>query len=264
MTDASDTLPLSCYIRTHNEARNIDNVVRAARTVADEVIVIDAGSNDGTVALAEAAGAKVIHNPWPGNGFQKRIGEEACRHDWLLDIDGDEVITPELATEIRALFANGEPAASVYEIKMVHAPPAGEPWWDFNPSFRRKLYDRRKYRMPEHKIWDQLPIPKSEPVPTLKGILLHYAFKDVEHVVAKYNGRSTARARDGKRKSKASLKLRLWFGLPVYFLKQFAGRGLWRAGTYGLIFAVLSAYMRWLRDAKMYEAILFEERNGRH
>jgi glycosyltransferase involved in cell wall biosynthesis len=255
----SSPLPLSCYIRTFNEARKIDEVVRAALSVAQEVIIVDSNSTDATVTLAEAAGARVIVNAWPGDGYQKRVGEDACRHDWLLDIDGDEVITPKLAAHIRQLFASGEPDKPVYEMKMVHAPAVGEPWWDFNPSWRRKLYDRRRLRMPAHAIWDQLDIPKDIVIGRVDGVLLHYSFKDIAHVVAKYNSRSTTTARDGKRKSKTQLIIRIWLALPVYFLKQFILRELWRAGTYGLILALCSAYSRWLRDAKMYELIRMEE-----
>lgn len=263
MTSPEMALPLSCYIRTLNESRNIDKVVRAALAVASEVIVIDAGSADDTATIAEAAGAKVIHNSWPGNGIQKRLGEDACRHDWLLDIDGDEVITPELAAAIRALFKNGEPSESVYQIKMVHAPQIGEPWWSFNPTWRRKLYDRRQHRMPAHRIWDQLDIPETARVVQLDGVILHYAFRDIAHVVSKFNGSSTARSQHCKRKSKIGLMLRLWFALPFYFAKQFFARGLWHAGTYGVIFSLTSAYGRWLRDAKMYEMIRMEEERQR-
>jgi glycosyltransferase involved in cell wall biosynthesis len=250
---------LSCYIRTQNEERRIAEVIGAVKQVADEVVIIDSGSTDKTVEICESLGAKVIYNPWPGDGFQKRIGEEACANDWLLDIDGDEIMSPELIAEIKALMAAGEPPESVYEIKMVHAPPAGEPWWDFNPSWRRKLYDRRKHRMPASALWDQLPIPKRKSVAQLKGVIVHYAFLNLTHVVSKYNGRSTMRARDDKRKGRGVLVARLWLGLPLYFIKHLVFRGLWRAGTYGMIFAVLSAYNRWLRDAKMYETMLMEE-----
>lgn len=261
--DVPSALPLSCYIRTLNESRNIGAVVRAAFAVASEVIVVDAGSTDDTAALAQAAGAKVIHSSWPGNGFQKRVGEDACTHDWVLDIDGDEVITAELAKAISALFKDGEPAEGVYEIKMIHAPHVGEPWYSFNPTWRRKLYDRRKYRAPEHKVWDQLDIPADTKVPSLDGVILHYAFRDFEHVVAKFNKSSTARSRYGDRKSKSALRLRVWVALPVYFAKQYFARGLRRAGTVGVIFALTSAYGRWLRDAKMYEQILIEEERNR-
>lgn len=65
----------------------IADVVRAALQVADEVVVVDSGSADDTAALAQAAGARVIRCEWRGNGRQKRIAEDACRHDWLLDLD---------------------------------------------------------------------------------------------------------------------------------------------------------------------------------
>src|SRR5262245_37477804 len=101
-------VPVSCYIRTFNEERKIGEVVAAVRAVVDEVIVVDSGSTDATVAIAQAAGAWVIHQEWLGNGRQKRFAEEQCRNDFLLDLDADEVVSLALAEEIRALFGAGQ------------------------------------------------------------------------------------------------------------------------------------------------------------
>src|SRR5262249_2768559 len=120
---------VSCFIRACNEERLIADVIRAAERAADEVIVIDSGSADRTVEIAKAAGARVICVPWQGFGKQKRIGEEIAANNWLLDLDADEIVSPELASEIRALFALGEPSLPVYQITLVTTPLIGGPWW---------------------------------------------------------------------------------------------------------------------------------------
>jgi glycosyltransferase involved in cell wall biosynthesis len=107
--------PVSCYIRTFNEARKIGDVVAAALEAVDEVVVVDSGSTDATVAIAEAQGARVIRQDWLGRGRQKRYAEEQCRNDYVLDLDADEVVSPELGAEIKALFANGPPPFPVYD-----------------------------------------------------------------------------------------------------------------------------------------------------
>jgi len=247
--------PLSCYVRTKNEAERIGEVVRAALACADEVVVVDSGSTDDTVALAEAAGARVVSVPWRGNGGQKRAGEELCRHDWLLDLDADEIVSDALAAEIRALFAAGAPPRPVYELLLVTVPPTGEIWDRFLLAHRRKLYDRRVLRMPDHKAWDQLAIPDGTAVGRLAGPLYHHSFRDFEHVVAKLNRISTVRAREGRRHGRTAAAVRVLFALPFYFFKHLVLRGLWRAGVYGVALAGISAYGRWLRDVKVYEAI---------
>ena len=125
---AEELPPISCYIRTLNEVARIGATVRAALHVAREVVVIDSGSNDGTVAVAEAEGARVIDQTWLGGGFQKRVGEDTCRHDWLLDLDADELLSEELGREIRDIFAEGEPDADVYRLALVTVDPAGRVW----------------------------------------------------------------------------------------------------------------------------------------
>jgi glycosyltransferase involved in cell wall biosynthesis len=245
--------PVSAYIRTRNEARMIGDVVRAARAVAAEVIVVDSGSTDDTIAQAEAAGARVLRQEWLGNGKQKRIGEDACRHDWVLDLDADEIISPELADEIRRLFSGAAPPASVYRTPVAIAPPVGDPWIGFGGVIRHKLYDRRVIRAPDHFVWDQFDIPPDVTVGRLRAPILHYAFADAEHLIAKLNRNSSTRAAALPLKPAPVLALRIFFGFPFYFSKRYFLHGFFRGGVYGFAFAMMSGFGRWMRDVKMYE-----------
>jgi glycosyltransferase involved in cell wall biosynthesis len=236
--------------------------VVAAVAVADEVVVVDSGSTDATVAIAEAAGARVVHQDWLGNGRQKRFAEEQCRHDFLLDLDGDEVLSPALAEEIRGLFRGGPPRLPIYLLELVMVPPTGRPWYGFWQARRAKLYDRRVVRAPDHKAWDQFVLPFGVEVGRLSAPLFHYSFRDLTHLMAKLNRSSTVRATETHQRGRLAVAARVLFGFPVYFAKHYLQRGLIRAGVYGFALAAILAYARWLRDAKMYEAMLLR-RPGR-
>ena len=97
-------MALSCCIIAHNEGDRIERCIRAAQPIVDEIVVVDSGSTDDTVAKAKALGAKVFYNAWDGYGPQKRFAEDCASHDWILNLDADEVVTPELAREIAALM----------------------------------------------------------------------------------------------------------------------------------------------------------------
>jgi len=255
--------PVSCYIRTLNEAVRIGPVLEGAFKAAREVVVVDSGSTDGTIDIAKAAGARVIHNDWPGNGFQKRFGEEACTYDWLLDLDGDEVVTDELADAIKALFADGkEPGNPVYGLKMLTKPPDFPVWEKAWVVRRNKLYDRRRLRMPAHEAWDQLDLPDGVTAEPLPGHIIHHQFLGFDHLAQKANSWSAMRARYMKPRPMWQLKLRILFAYPFYFLKYFLSKGLWRAGVYGFAIAGISGYSTWLRDVRMYEAQLKKSREN--
>jgi glycosyltransferase involved in cell wall biosynthesis len=247
-------LPISCYIRTLNEERRIAEVIRAALQVASEVIVVDSGSTDATPDLARAAGARFIRQPWLGNGKQKRVGEDAAQHDWLLDLDADEIVSPELAAEIRAIFQKPSPSpVQMYELKLVTVPPFGEPWWSFKTAHRIKLYNKRRIRIPDHAAWDQFKPPAGEKIGRLRGPVLHYSSAGIEHLVAKLNRASSVRGREAPIKPLPQIIFRVFFAFPFYFFKEYILKGLIRGGTYGFAFALALAFGRWLKDVKMYE-----------
>jgi len=231
----------------------IGEVIRAAQQVAREVVLIDSGSTDRTIEIAEELGARVIKAPWLGGGRQKRLGEDAALNDWLLDLDADEIVSAELANEIRALFANGAPPFPIYELLMATVPPVGAPWRTFNLVDRRKLYDRRVVRAPDHPNYDQFQVPPGVRVGRLNQPLLHHSFRDLAQLEEKFNRNSAARARDTRLRPFWLLALRLLFGKPFYFLNQYVRRGLWRAGWYGFAVANIAAHGRWLKDAMMLE-----------
>lgn len=245
--------PITAYIRTKNEERMIGEVIRAAQQAASEVLIIDCGSTDKTTEIAEQLGARVVHQPWLGGGKQKRVGEDAASNDWLLDLDADEIVTPELAEEIRAAFANGEPKTPVFEMNMATSPPVGEVWLTYNLVDRRKLYDRRVVRQPDHANWDQFKVPPGVRVGKLRAPLLHYSFRDLAQLEDKFNRNSSGRARDTELKPFWVCAIRMLFARPFYFLNHYVRRGLWRAGWYGIAVAAIAAHGRWLKDAKMLE-----------
>ncbi|HEU0223407.1 MAG TPA: glycosyltransferase family 2 protein, partial [Paracoccaceae bacterium] len=101
-------LPISVFIIAQDEAARLPKVLEAISGWADDIVLVDSGSKDGTPEIAAAVGARVFFREWQGYGGQKRFAEDQCRHDWLLNLDADEVVTPELRAEIAA-FLGGRP-----------------------------------------------------------------------------------------------------------------------------------------------------------
>ena len=126
--------PISVFIIAQDEADRIPLTIRSVIDWVDEVLVIDSGSSDDTVAVSEKLGAMVVFNAWKGYGPQKVYGEKLCKNDWVLNLDADEEITDALRDEIIALFESGEPKEKVYRIPRLPIygfQQDGHPWTAF-------------------------------------------------------------------------------------------------------------------------------------
>jgi len=99
-------MKISATIITHNEERNLPHAIESLRC-ADEILVVDSGSSDRTLELAEKLGARIIDSPWPGYAKQKNLAAERAQHDWILSLDADESLSEALEAEIWRLKKTG-------------------------------------------------------------------------------------------------------------------------------------------------------------
>lgn len=241
--------PVSCYIYLLGEETRIAATVRAALLVARDVVVVDSGSTDLTAATARAAGARVIERKRSDLEDLIRAGEDACRCDWVLHLDSGEITTEELTREIHDLFHAGEPSADAFRLPVHCVDPSGRIWRKARPRRGVKLYDRRKVRLP---VQDRIRIPQGLRVRRLRGRVLNHAFDDIGHLSRKQRDRAIRWARIMDPNPPWKIALKVYLGLPCFFLRSYVLCGKWLEGRYGFLFAVVASYYRWYRYAIIY------------
>ena len=255
--------PVSCYICPIDEETRIEATVQAALRVAREVVVVASGSTDRTVVMARAAGARVIERKRSDPRDRTRAGEDACRRDWLLYLDSGEIVTEELAREMHDLFHAGEPSADAFRLPVHCVDPAGRIWKNSRPRRSVKLYDRRKVRLPVYGAEDQFHVPQGLRVRRLRGPVLDHAFEDIGHLSRKQRDHAIRQARVMDPNPPWLIALKVYLGLPCFFLCSYVVRGRWLEGRYGFLFAVVASYYRWYRYAILYRRRLRRLRKQR-
>ncbi|WP_349359439.1 glycosyltransferase family 2 protein [Stappia sp.] len=250
-----ESLPISVFIIARDEADRIARAIDSVSDFADEVIVVDSGSRDDTIAVAESRGATVFRNDWAGYGPQKRFAEDACRNDWLFNLDADEAATPELVAEIRKLFAAGPPGTASFwqvRIKDVFAHESGPAPWAYGYN-QIRLYDRRVGRFSESPVHDTVRPPAGARLGQLSAPMAHRSIRSIAFHVEKMNRYSTMQADDMASRGRRLARHRLLTEFPLAFLKAYLVRRYALYGWWGLVISTNFAYTRFLRLAKTYE-----------
>lgn len=248
-----EKLPISVFIIAKNESDRISSAIRAVRDWADEVIVVDSGSEDDTVAVSESLGARVEFHAWEGYGPQKVFAEGLCRNSWLLNLDADEEISSALAAEIRQLFKDGEPVCAAYTLPILPLYPFqehGHPWTAFHHPVR--FYRKDKAGFKTEKVHDSVVVREGR-VGHLKGMVLHRSFRSLSHHIDKVNSYSSAQAEvlaaRGRDPWLATLLL-----TPIFaFFKQYLLRREFVNGVDGIVVSYMYAFQRFIRLAKTRE-----------
>ncbi|MBY0611823.1 MAG: glycosyltransferase family 2 protein [Beijerinckiaceae bacterium] len=243
--------PLSVFIIAKNEADRIARALDAVSALSDDIVVVDSGSTDGTQDVARRHGARIIHNDWPGYGPQKRFAEEQCRHDWLLNIDADEIVTPALAAEIAALFAQEEPGSDAYTIAIAEIFPGEEEPHALAYALKPvRLYRKSIGRYSKSPVHDRVELSADARVGALEGLIHHFSIRSIGDQIAKLNAYTDQQVDDLAARGKHFGAARLFVEFPAAFLKAYLFRRHALRGRYGFITAMNFAFYRWLRVAK--------------
>ena len=251
---------LSVTIITLNEADHIEAAIDSAAW-ADEIIVVDSGSSDGTADLARAKGVTVVTRAWTGYIDQKNHAASLARHDWIFSLDADERIPEALAVEIRALLAS-EPASRGYRVPRVTF-HLGR-WMrttDFYPDFQTRLYDRRAARWRGKYVHESVSVDGG--AGQLTHELEHYSYRDLRDHLDRINQYSTLAARQMHEAGRRSGPLALLAHPPAAFLRNYILRRGFMDGTAGLILSAVNAYSVFLKFAKLWELQAIASRTGR-
>lgn len=246
----SRSVPVTVVIPTLNESVQIAQAV-ADLWWAEEVFVVDGGSSDETPALAAAAGARVIAVRGPTIADQRNAGIAAARNEWVLALDADERVSPELRDELATMFSGGaSPDHAAFRMKFRNHYLGQElrhgPW---GRDWHVRLFTRdRRYVC--HRVHEHLePI---DDVGTLDGAVMHYPYRDIAHHVGKIVKYARWGADDlyaqGRRAGMWQLTAR-----PTWrFFRDYVAYSGWRDGTVGFIAAALGAFAAFLKYAFLF------------
>jgi glycosyltransferase involved in cell wall biosynthesis len=241
---------LSVTVITRDEAADIGDALRSV-AFADELIVVDSHSTDDTVAIARRFTDRVIVRDWPGYIDQKNYAASIASYDWILSLDADERVTPELAAEITRTLA-GAPEPAAFRIPRVT-------WhlgrWirttDWYPDFQLRLYDRRRAEWTGRYVHEAIAVRGD--VGQLHGELQHYAYRDIADHLETIDRYTTYAARQMYEAGRRASALQIAGHPPLAFLRNYIARGGIRDGEAGFIISALNAYYVLLKFAKLWE-----------
>ncbi len=243
---------LSATVICKDEAEKIRGCLESVR-FCDEVVVVDSGSTDGTVAIARELADRVVERDWPGYVAQQNFARGAARGQWVLSIDADERVTPELAREIQALLRSGEPGVDGFRITR-HVHYLGR-WIDHSgwyPEPRVRLFRREKGRW--EGVDPHYDVRVDGALGDLEGEIVHYTYDDLADHVRTLNRFSSILAREHRARGRRFSWLALLGRPPLEFLKKYVLKKGYRDGAPGFYVATLSAFYVFLKFAKLWEA----------
>jgi glycosyltransferase involved in cell wall biosynthesis len=246
---------ISATIITFNEQSNIKAACESVAW-ADEVVVVDSNSTDQTRELAEACGARVITNAWPGFGAQKQFAVEQAKHEWIFSLDADERVSDELRNSIQSLrSANESNLADGYEIaRRTYYQQRwirGGGWY---PDRQLRLFKKTKGRWKERHIHESVMMNPGARVGKLAGDLLHYTSQNAAHHHRMIGERYAPLAalqmfEDGRRTS----VLGVASAGPAAFIRSLILKGGLRDGFAGFTIASFAAHHAFLKHLMLWE-----------
>ena len=241
---------MSVTIITLNEAAHLAAAI-ASVAWADDIVVVDSGSTDGTVDIARQLATRVEVRDWPGYAVQKNYAASLARHDWILSLDADERVSGTLARSVDA-WRRRDPDAHGYRV-------ARTSWYlgawirstDWYPDYQLRLYDRRAGAWQPARVHESVRVT-GEPA-LLAGEIEHYPYADVSDHLQRIDRYTTLAALDLRERGRRAGALALVMHPLAAFLRNYILRRGFRQGRAGLAVSLLNSYYVLLKYVKALE-----------
>ena len=240
---------ISAVILCLNEESMIEGALQSVK-FADEILVVDSFSTDRTLEIARRYTDRILQHKFEGYAAQKNWAHAQAAHDWVINVDADERITPGLAQEIRELLRN--PRHNGYFITRTN--------FFLNKEIRYgswrgdrvlRLFRRDKARYPDIQIHSELDMEGDAGV--CRGRMLHYSYRSLDDFVRRVQQYSEGGAEDAAKRGRSGSGFTIVGHSVWHFLKSYVFRGGFLDGTEGLLIAMMGSYYTFLKYGKLYE-----------
>ncbi len=250
---------ISACLVTFNEEENLPRALDSVQGIADEIVVVDSGSKDRTREIAGKYGAKVVIREWTNFAEQKNAAVAEASYQWILSLDADEEISPELRKSLLE-WKQQEPQFAVYQFPRRYWYLGGWVWHTrWYPDYQRKLFrrDKARFEVPEHAA-----VRYEGRIGRLDGDLLHYTVRSHQDHVAKMDGVATRQARymyDGGRRN---WRAAMWLATPWSWFNNYVLCLGFLDGRRGWVVSRVAARTTWLKFKKLGKLIEEEQRQA--
>lgn len=239
---------ISVFLVVQNEEKNIARALESVKDFA-EIVIVDSGSTDKTLEIARRYTDRIYHQAWLGMARQKAFAKELCTHEWVLNLDGDEELTPALREEIQTLVAQNQFVGASLPFQEYFLGRKIHPKTKQNRHLR--LFRKSLGEYGHERDHESLTI--NGPIAQLKAPVNHYGEFSIAVKVDKINRYSTSKALDKFEAGKSSSLAKLLLVFPVMFFKSYVLRRNYLNGRRGFIGSVVNAFYAFLKEAKLYE-----------
>ena len=247
---------LTVSVITHNENAHIAAALQSV-SWADEIVVIDSHSTDGTIDTARRYATSVEERDWLGYGGQKNYAADRASNDWILSIDADERVTPELAAEIQDVMRRGPKPPGYLVTRVAHYLGRWIRSTDWYPDYHLRLYDRRAARWSERKVHESVEVggvaKGGKRLPRLRGELLHYPYRSMSDHLRKIDTYTTLAAQQWDAEGKRATALQALIYPRLAFFRNYILRQGFKDGQTGLVVSLLNSHYVFLKYAKLLE-----------
>lgn len=248
-SDLVTKLPISLVVITLNEEAHIERCLRSA-AFADDIVVVDSFSTDRTVEIAKACGARVFQEQWRGFGPQKAFATTQAKHPWVLSLDADEEISPELAKELVEKFNTLDPETGYLIPRLSYHLGRWIRHGGWYPDYQLKLFNKSKTNWNTEVVHEKVEVKHQE---KLARDLYHYVFDGVSDQVLTNDRYSTLGAQQLADKGKKFSYLKLIIKPFGKFVETYFAKRGFLDGLPGFIISVGAAYSMFLKFAKLWE-----------